>query len=335
MSFAHAIFTVGPFASRAAAAAGRFLFQAAAHRAANEVIEATIGFAGDAYDFWAGASEEQIRASSPTAIAESFAVITPSNPQPGTVRDDSLADRLLTAIMSTDDGARVLAEVINDRTRDFTFPELLADRITSSNRVVGCALGELQSENGIFNRNRFEGGSAPANYIRRCFRRSTDPSRVSREPHEYEYCVRSGQFARILRLAVDWAEGLGNGSISTEPYSTTYVSLVANALSGLRANGASVDGSDYTFGNFVDMPRTRKAIGRYRQVQRIARSANVKRILELLGLTQNNFIQQLEDRGRWLDVLEEMANQRVQSGSQQTGNVDAIDQFDNTPGQND
>ena len=120
-----------------------------------------------------------------------------------------------------------------------------------------------------------------------------------------------------------------------ERYGAAYLAAVDDARSTIVNRDISSDQVDYTYGNFVDMVRTRKAIERYRKVQRLVRSANVETVLNLLGNTREQFSDQLETRGRWLDVLEEMVNQDVKKGSGQSATVDPVSILDHSPGRDD
>ena len=336
MSLLHPIFTAaikhGPAAARAV---GGALYQAIGQRAANAAIDATLGFVQDGYDFFAGATDEQIANASSQAIGQSMAIVFRGDDTSGVVRDDALAQRLLTELSTRDDGPRILAECFKDKQDNFSFAQPFGNAIIGAGEIVGCALGELQSENNLFKRTHFPADTKPANFIHRCSTRSSDGKRVSREAHEWAYIRESGQWGRIMRLAIDWAQGLADGSISSDGYDPAYLQAVQNAEATIAIGSISFDQSDYTYGNFVDMPRTRKAIERYRKVQAIGRSANAKQILSLMGSTREQFVKLLEDRGQWLDVLEEMVNQNVQMSSSQTGAIVAADQLDATPGSND
>lgn len=336
MSLLHPIFTAaikhGPAAARAV---GGALYQAIGQRAANAAIDATLGFVQDGYDFFNGATDEQIANASSQAIGQSMAIVFRGEDTPGVVRDDTLAQRLLTELSTRDDGPRVLAECFKDKQETFAFPQPFGNAIVGGGDIVGCALGELQSENNLFKRTHFPADTKPANFIRRCSTRSSDGKRVSREAHEWSYVRESGQWGRIMRLAIDWAQGIRNGDIDSSGYAPEYLAAVDEAETLIALSGISSEQQDYTYGNFVDMHRTRKAIERYRKVQAIGRSANAKQILQLMGSTREQFVKLLEDRGQWLDVLEEMVNQNVQSGSSQTGAINAQGQLDATPGSND
>lgn len=336
MSLLHPIFTAAiKGGSSAARAVGGVLYQAIGQRAANAAIDATLGFVQEAYDFFDGASDEQIANASSQAIGQSMAIVFRGEDTPGVVRDDALAQRLLTELSTRDDGPRVLAECFRDKQENFSFPQPFGNAIVGSGDIVGCALGELQSENNLFKRTHFPADTKPANFIKRCSTKSSDGKRVSRESHEWAYVRESGQWGRIMRLAVDWAQGLADGSIDNAGRDPAYLQAVQDAEATIAINSISTDQSDYTYGNFVDMPRTRKAIERYRKVQAIGRSANAKQILSLLGSTREQFVKLLEDRGQWLDVLEEMVNQRVQRSSGANGTIVSTDQLNATPGSND
>lgn len=105
-------------------------------------------------------------------------------------------------------------------------------------------------------------------FFRRCLRTSTDGTRVSREVHEYDYCVKSGQLQDMITYASRWSGNYGTGST-------------------LEDEGLSENAQDYTYGNFVDLHFGRKAIAAIRKVRRSLRRANVKSVLEL---TNNDIV---------------------------------------------
>jgi hypothetical protein len=263
-------------------------------------------------------------------------VITPGSDRTGLVVDAELTERILNELNRRDDGRAVTAEAFDQQNANFTFDEQLARDILSAPPGAGLALDQLQRRDDLFAANNFDDGNAASNFIRRAGRSRGDGLRVSREPHEYAYCVSSGQFGRIFQLAYNWGELFSGGDLPEgHNYSQDYQDAVITAFDLVNENDVSRDGADYTYGNFVDMRGTRKAIARLRKIGRVVRSANTKQILQLLGFTQLQFQQQLEDRGRWLDVLEEMVNQNVQRSSFQGGTIPDPEQLDQTPNVND
>lgn len=134
--------------------------------------------------------------------------------------------------------------------------------IQSMPKAVACGLAEaldLDFVRKILSR-------ASKAFIRQCFRSPQDGKRVSRQKHEWDY-VRgeSAQWQQMVD-AVKWFDD--NSFSGGEALSNANVPL---------------DVEGYTYGNFVDLPKCRKAVAAIRKVRRLVRKANVREILSLVG----------------------------------------------------
>ena len=336
-NFNHPLFTDATLHGNALVPfAARWLTRAVATRLVNNAVDAGLGIVKSQFDAWNEATPEQMAMSSPEALAGALEIHFNEEENEEVEINDAVTNKVMAELQSRDDGALALANRIKDIEEEFVFHAQLGGQIVSSGRVIGCMLAELQADNSLFKRGNFEGDSKPANFIRRCSTKSSDGKRVSREPHEWAYVRSSGQFGRILRLAVDWAEKIDLEQITVaDGYDQGYLTQVQEMYSEIDEADISTDQQDYSYGNFVDMVRTRKALERYRKIQATVRSANVRAVLGLLGTTREQFTTLLEDRGEWLDVLEEMVNFRVISGSGRNGTIPRDDQQNLTPLQND
>ena len=115
---------------------------------------------------------------------------------------------------------------------------------------------------------------AAATSLRSVTRRSSDGARVSKQEHEYRYCRDSGQIDLVFELA----------GIPRE--------------------------TPMTFGRFVDSPQLRKAIECIRRVNRCVRSANVKKILTLIGISEDDLRQTIrEQTSDFTDKMVDGANE--------------------------
>ena len=103
-------------------------------------------------------------------------------------------------------------------------------------------------------------------FVRRCLGSPQDGKRVSRQKHEWDY-VRgeSAQWQQMLD-AVKWHDD--NVFSGGEALSTANVPL---------------DVEGYTYGNFVDLAKCRKAVAKIRKVRRLVRKANVRETLSIIG----------------------------------------------------
>ena len=336
-NFNHPIFTNATLHGEALVPfAARWLTRVIVERLVNNAVDAGLGIVSEQFEVWRDATPEQMGMSSPQALAGALRIHFNEDENETVTIDDSVTNKVMAELQSRDDGALAFADMLGEQEDEFIFNAQLGGQLVSGGRVVGCMLAGLQDENNIFKRGNFEGDSRPANFIRRCSTKSSDGKRVSREPHEWAYVRTSGQWGRIMRLAVDWAEQIQDGQITTENgYTQEYLNQAANAAAAIENQDISSDQQDYSYGNFVDMVRTRKALERYRKIQQTVRSANVRAVLGMLGTNRNNFTTLLENRGEWLDVLEEMVNFRVIRGSRQTGTIPAALQVNLTPTVND
>lgn len=105
-----------------------------------------------------------------------------------------------------------------------------------------------------------DGLSEPARAnLRKSTRRSTDGARVSKELHEYNYCLRSGQIDGVYDVI------------------------------GESRN------AEHSYGRFVDSPLMRRAIEEIRKIRRLARSKNVKFVLDLFDITTELLESRLQD----------------------------------------
>ena len=117
-----------------------------------------------------------------------------------------------------------------------------------------------------------DGLSDPARAnLRSATRRSTDGQRVSREFHEYQYCLRSGQIDAVYEAA------------------------------GESRN------AEHSYGRFVDAPAMRKAIERIRKIRRLTRSANVQFVLNAFELTPEILIERLQNNDNEFTALVQAA----------------------------
>ena len=332
-NFNHPLFTNATLHGEALVPfAARWLTRVIAERLVNSAVDAGLGIVKEQFEAWRDATPEQMGMSSPQALAGALAIHFNEDENESVTIDDSVTNKVMAELQSRDDGALAFADRLKEQEGEFIFNAQLGGQIVSGGRVVGCMLAELQAENNIFKRGNFEGDTRPANFIRRCSTRSSDGKRVSREPHEWAYVRSSGQWGRIMQLALDWGSLVEDQTITTDDgYSADYLAQVARAVSAIDDQDISSDQQDYTYGNFVDMVRTRKALERYRKIQGTVRSANVRAVLGMLGTTRDNFTTLLENRGQWLDVLEEMVNFRVIRGSRRTGTIPADLQGNLTP----
>lgn len=114
---------------------------------------------------------------------------------------------------------------------------------------------------------------AAKNNFNKAQRKSTDGVFVSREHHEFLYCLKSGQILAIFALSI------------------------------LQAP------QDLLYGAFVTAKKMRKAIETYRKLRRIAFSKNSKELTDLLGTTREQlFADLLNDPAlgqTWTDAAQE------------------------------
>ena len=110
-------------------------------------------------------------------------------------------------------------------------------------------------------------------FFRSLVRSGSDRFRVSREPHEFRYCMDSGQFDEVINDCFMWDSSNGN-ILSDIPNVKTL--------------------EDTTYGDFCDMANVRKMIGRNRLLRRIAFSANVKKVMDQLSSTREGFYDSLK-----------------------------------------
>lgn len=309
---------------------GRWIFKTGTEGAIQAIAGAGIGIVANRISEFTQASPEQIRNMSANALAAAISVNCPG------VNDDevspdhpAIVQTILDALADMPDGPTAVAERFDTLTDEFQHPVGLGSAIQSGGEAVGCALGELQAENNLFARSSFAEGSAPANFIRRCTTRSSDGSRVSREPHEYRYCRDSGQIGRVLSEArMQWERVFGHNDAgdpnilqpNDSAVQAAYGEIVSTDGTNPFAN-ISFDQSDYTFGNFVDMVALRSAIERSRKLRRIVGSRNSTQILSLVGLTREQLTASLIDTLDYSELLAELLEQSVQPNSGRGGDV--------------
>jgi len=119
-----------------------------------------------------------------------------------------------------------------------------------------------------------------ATALRKVTRKSTDRFRVSMQDHEYRYCVSSGQINTIFQISQIPKE-VGD-----------------------------------SYGTFVDSVKMRKAIGKFRRLKAISFSANVKFVLGILGISQQNFFQAVQtNAGDFFQLCVEAAHEYNSNGN--------------------
>lgn len=328
--FAHRLFHTVRNSAPALRSAGRWLFKTGTEGAVQAIAQAGIGLVVDRVSDFTNRTPEQIRELSSTALASAIGINCPGINDDQVSRDhNAIVQTILDALADNDDGPQAVAERFDNLRDEFSHVAGLGPAIQSGGEIVGCALGELAADNDIVARGAFPEGMAPTNFIRRCNRRSSDGTRVSKEPHEYRYCRDSGQIGRVLNEARMQLErvreffDVGDGELSSQDQNAfALYSELANSGSGEPFQGLSFDQADYTFGNFVDMLPLRDAIARSRKVRRIVRSKNSKEILSLVGLTREELIQNLVDNLDYSDLLRSVLAQSVLENSGQVGDVE-------------
>jgi len=122
--------------------------------------------------------------------------------------------------------------------------------------------------------------------IRRCLNPTTDGKRVSREPHEFNYCRDSGQIEDMVAAWKVWVDMNGGA---------------------LTAGDQIPEAHLWTYGMFVDNTEARKMIAKVRKIRRLLRSANVKRILELVDTPEPDLRATLIEQLDFTDATAEFA----------------------------
>ena len=324
MPIQHAIFAAGVAFSRTAAGGFAKWFSAQiAQNIAQTAINASIGFVADTYEQWAGATPEQLEAASNDALARALSIHSPGLAEDNSVKDDALANRILNVLQSRSDGAKVLGDIMAERAEEVVMPAQLAAAIPAGGMIVGCTLGEIQASNNLYSPARFGGENRPQNFIRKCGRRSSDGTRISKQPHEYRYMRDSGRWDEIFFLVTQISQAAYDKRVAGEEPLTereaTLADLHEEAFEDVL--NISVQGADYTFGNYVDGVQLRKFGEQMRKVRRVVGQAGSKPILELIGLGKEHFIGQALQALDPTEALKEMIRLNVAPGSGQLGNA--------------
>ncbi len=172
-----------------------------------------------------------------------------SNPTSG-----ASIDGIVMELKNRDDGMPALKSHLQglEASPSQTLDSRLSSMNDNESRLVGNASnGRYRSPSGL--------SSTALRAFRSSIRKDTDGSRVSREFHEYQYCLNSGQINTILGQA------------------------------GVQ------DFQGHSYGRFVDSPNMRKAIAAWRKIQRLLKSRNVKMVLEMLGNDEADLLDNLID----------------------------------------
>ena len=193
-----------------------------------------------------------------------FVEVRDDEPDPGAATTVIVLDNIQ---MMSEEQPELNDTILAERIEDAPDPIPQDPTIQTFPFVVGCAFAEAFDLVSL--RRRLS--RAAKSFLRRCLNPSSDGKRVSREPHEYSYCVSSGQIQDVfdgLRTAAENNEDL-NAIVEDLP--------VTNEL---------------TYGQFVDAQNFRKTIAQIRKVRRLLRSANVLEIsrvgnLDLADLETN------------------------------------------------
>ena len=158
--------------------------------------------------------------------------------------------------------------------------------------------------------------------------RHADGRRVSREPHEYRYCQESGQIGDILVWIIEASSNGPNADDVSE-----WMGERVDAVVGPSGDGTlslllnNVQPSRFSYGNFVDAALFRKAIAVVRKLRRTAYAANVKAILDILDLDQEEVFRDMVlafigNEERFGPVVTELAEIFLDSGvADSTGNM--------------
>lgn len=121
--------------------------------------------------------------------------------------------------------------------------------------------------------------------------RRLDGRRVSREPHEYRYCLESRQIENIYTSLGQYL----NGDLITDETRQIYDRIAqARDFDSARALLEEDGFNTFSFGNFVDARAFRRTIAEFRSLRRFAFAANVLAIARVLGTTRENILRDLQ-----------------------------------------
>lgn len=164
-----------------------------------------------------------------------------------------------------------IAEFINARRSAASGQWRSSPVVQALTPVHACALAESFDLTAM--RRRL--ASAAKQFLRRCIRSGQDGTRVSREVHEYNYCISSGQILDALRLV----------AFHLENNDTANADIIS----------AYVDNVTVTYGEFVDWTEGRKLIAQIRKVRRAFRRANVRSALRSVGQDVESLVNEAEE----------------------------------------
>ena len=325
MSFAHPIFTSAVAGgTKLAARAAQLIYREVGAAAVSMAAEAAVGLIAETAEQAAAFTIEQIENLSTAAIASLLGVHCPGMEDGPVVEDNDTVNRLLNTIADREGGPAELAEAIETRASEFEFEAETALAVANISLPGGCALGILRSDNDLLSAKRFPEDSGAPRRLRNCIPKSTDGYRVSREPHEWEYC-RKSQWGDVLAEVRQWGErvveAFDDDEIDNIPFEADDVLTISSIRMAVEEDSISFATIDYTFGNFVDAVYMRKGIEQFRRTNRALTGDRFTDLLTLLQQDREQIISNINNNTNWQRQFRELLLLGVQDQSGQHGAV--------------
>lgn len=302
-------------------AAAGYLFRTIGDQAVRMAVDAGIGLVVDTAEDAIALTAQQIEDLAAETLVQFLGISCPGINEDEVVINEAATQRILNGLGEKDRGDTVLADFFNELNEGFQFAIEVATGVANISEVAGCALGVLRAENDLLATRKFPDDSGAPRRVRQCNRTSTDGQRVSREAHEWEYC-RQSQFGDVLNEARQWGQRVldddaENGGVES---GVLPAGLTLEDIRDMIENEErSFAVRDYTYGNFVDMAETRKGIEQLRRANRAVTGPGFTQLFNLLDVSRDETIAQINDAYDWGLVLREILRMNVQQDSLQDG----------------